>query len=127
MAEQRSLKGVRVFVVEDETLLALLLEDMLVDMGCEVLDMAWRLAQAIKVAETSEADVAILDVNIAGERVDPVADILEKRKIPFVFATGYGVAGLPDRLRGHPVLPKPVSATQLATALGKVLNGASGP
>lgn len=125
MTDGARLQGIRVLIVEDETLVALMLEDMLEELGCLVLDIAWRLPQAIKVAETSNADVAVLDVNIAGERVDPVADILERRRIPFVFATGYGAAGLPQRLKAHPVLPKPVSSQELSRVLCQILDQAA--
>lgn len=126
LIDSTRLKGIRVLIVEDETLVALLLEDLLADLGCQVLDMAWRLPQAIKLADTTDADVAVLDVNIAGERVDPVADILERRQIPFVFATGYGAAGLPQRLKGHPVLQKPICLPELFSALQQVLAVKSG-
>lgn len=116
-----ALEGARVLVVEDEALVGLLLEDMLTEMGCQVIGMAWRVPQALDMAETVDADVALLDVNVAGVRIDPVAEVLQRRNIPFVFATGYGIAGLPDHLKDHPVLTKPVRQDELSCALGTVL------
>lgn len=93
-----SLAGTRVFIVEDEVLLLYTLEDMLEDLGCTVAGSASRLAQAVAQAGKLAFDVAILDVNIAGERVDPVADLLAARGVRFFFATGYDRSSLPSRI-----------------------------
>ena len=97
----------RVLVVEDEMTIAFLIEDMLTDMGHEVVEVAMRLPDAIKAAARLNIDLAILDVNLDGLRSFPVADILERRKIPFAFATGYGAAGIDEAYRIRPVLTKP--------------------
>lgn len=103
------LSGLRVLVVEDETLVAMLLEDMLGDLGCEVAATASRVAQAVEIArDAAQAfDVAILDVNVAGEPISPVAQVLSERGVPLVFATGYGESGVPEPFRGRPTLQKP--------------------
>ena len=104
-------------VVEDEALVAMLLEDMLLDLGCTVVSVAGNIQDALANAADAIADGAVLDVNIAGEKVFPVADALARRGMPFVFATGYGPAGIDEQYPGAPVLAKPYSADALAKAL----------
>lgn len=101
------LAGLRVLVVEDDALLAMALEMNLAGLGCDFIAMASTLQDALPLARDADIDGAILDVNLAGERVYPVADILAERSIPFLFATGYGAAGLRDCDRARPVLQKP--------------------
>ena len=117
------LQGLRVIVVEDETLVAILLEDMLADLGCEVLWTAHRVPRALDLVAQSAPDAAVLDVNIAGDEVYPVAEALAGRNIPFVFATGYGARGLKESWRGRPTVQKPFQAEHLSrcllTALGR--------
>lgn len=113
------LAGLRVLVVEDETLVAMLLEDMLGDLGCEVAATASRVAQAVELARDPNQtfDVAILDVNVAGETITPVAEALRERSTPFVFATGYGESGVPEGFRGRPVLQKPFGMADVQARL----------
>lgn len=113
------LQGLRLFVVEDEALVAILLEDMLADLGCVVTGVAGSIHQALTRidAVAAEADGAILDVNIGGEKVYPVADALAERGVPFMFATGYGSIGLGDRYPQAVVLAKPYGPNALASAL----------
>ena len=96
--------GTRVFIVEDEPLILFTLEDMLADLGCEVVASAMRVSDALGKAQALTFDIAILDVNIAGDRVDPVADLLAERGLPFVFATGYGPSAAPERHRERVVV-----------------------
>jgi CheY-like chemotaxis protein len=113
----------RVFVVEDEYLIRMLLEDMLADIGYEVAAAAGSLAEAADLANSTELDLAILDVNIDGEEVFPVADILAARGKPFVFVTGYGGGGLPDPYRGRPTLQKPFQIEDLKSTLASLVPG----
>ena len=113
--------GMRVLVVEDEMLVALLVEDMLVELGYEVVGIASRLAMALTMAETLSFDVAILDVNLAGEKSFPVAEALESKGIPYIFATGYGRAGLDGGHRPRAALSKPFRIDDLRTALAGVV------
>ena len=115
------LTGKRVLVVEDEAMAAMLLEDMLESLGCEVVGVAARLEAAQKVALVVGCDVATLDVNLAGQMSYPVAVILRSRGIPFVFATGYRSIALPAELRDAIVLAKPYSMAQLTDALLRCL------
>lgn len=110
-------RPLRVLVVEDEMTIALMIEDMLIDLGCELADLATRLPRALEIAETTDADFAILDVNLDGRMSFPVADILDRRGVPFVFATGYGAAGLNEAYRDRPVIKKPFDLKALETAL----------
>jgi CheY-like chemotaxis protein len=107
----------RVMVVEDETLVALLLEDMLSALGHEVVGTAMRLPQALELATTCNADLAILDINLAGLKSFPVADMLTRRGMPFVFATGYGRAGLEPPYDSEMVIKKPFGPRELETAI----------
>lgn len=115
------LKGRRVLVVEDESLVLMLLEDTLSDVGCEVVATASRFGEALEKAASLSFDVAILDVNLNGNQTLDVADCLARRNIPFVFATGYGAAGLLSRFEGVPILQKPFQQSDLTLALRAAL------
>jgi CheY-like chemotaxis protein len=119
--------GCRIFVVEDEFLIRILLEDMLSDLGHAVAAAAGNVNEASELARTSDFDVAILDVNLDGTEVYPVADILAGRGLPFVFVTGYGGSGLPEAYRDRPTLQKPFQLDDLRKTLANVVgrNGQS--
>lgn len=112
-----SFAGKQVLLVEDEAAISMLLEEFLEELGCEVLGLASRLDDALAKARTLPLHMAVLDVNLAGRLSYPVAEVLRGRDVPFVFATGYGAAALPEALRGVPVLSKPFRKQQLANAL----------
>ncbi len=101
----------------------MLMEDMLADQGCSVVATAPRLDEALAHAQDLSLafDVAVLDLNLAGENTFPVAGALEKRGIPFVFATGYGAGGLPPEWRARPTLQKPFTAADVTAVLTKTL------
>jgi CheY-like chemotaxis protein len=111
----------KVLVVEDESFVALMIEDMLEELGCKVVASAARLKEACSVAATAELDLAVLDINLAGERSFPVAEILRDRSVPFIFSTGYGKNGVPAALSEAPVLSKPFSAKELEETLSSAL------
>lgn len=121
----RPLDGVRILVVEDETMLFFLAEDMLTELGCATVWHASRVKEALAFLEQEKPDVAMLDVNLAGEPVYPVAERLAAANIPFVFATGYGSAGLSHPFTSRPVIQKPFNADMLGEALGKALGTAA--
>ncbi len=112
-----SLAGIRVFVVEDEALVLLSLLDMLEDMGCTVAASAQGIADALRKASDLSFDIGLLDVSVGGERIDPVADLLAGRDIPFVFTSGHERDSLPMRFKERPLLSKPYVASQLQATL----------
>jgi DNA-binding NarL/FixJ family response regulator len=120
------LRGLRILVVEDEFLVAMELETMLRDLGSEVIGPLGRLDEAVAIAREETLDLAVLDVNIGGQPVTPVADALAARSIPFVFCTGYDGASLPGRHVAAPVLMKPCQAHELKEAVLSSLRGRTG-
>ncbi len=114
-----TLKGLRILLVEDETMVAILIEDMLEGFGSVVVDVAGTLSRGLAMVrdESLALDAAILDVNLGGEKVYPVAELLAARGVPLVFSTGYGREGMATRFAGFPVLAKPFSAQALQAAL----------
>jgi CheY-like chemotaxis protein len=110
-----------ILIVEDELMIRMLLEDMLADLGYQMVAAAARIEDAVTLARDADIDVAILDVNLNGHSVSPVAEILETRGLPFVFATGYGENGLPERYRDRPTLQKPFQQESLSQILAGVL------
>ena len=122
MGEPIALQGRRELVVEDEMMIAMLVEDMLADLGCSVVGPAHALDAALALARTEIGlDAALLDVNLAGQPVFAVADALRAKGVPAIFSTGYGEAGLREVDRGAPVLQKPFRAGDLARALNQAL------
>lgn len=111
--------GLRVLVVEDEPLVLLELQDMLGDLGCVVAGAAATLDAAATLARTLDFDIAVLDMNLGGKLIDPVADIIVARGLPAVFVTGYGRAFLGGR-QGE-IVEKPCQAADLQHAIVKVL------
>jgi len=111
----------RLLVVEDEYLIRMLLEDMLADLGYEVAAAVGTMAEASELAARGDFNAAILDVNLDGEEIYPIADILAARGLPFVFVTGYGERSLSEPYRGRPALQKPFQAEQLKAVLASLL------
>ncbi|WP_029030161.1 response regulator [Salinarimonas rosea] len=111
----------RVLVVEDEVLVAMMIEDTLQELGYDVVGPAYRLGAGLTALDGEPVDLAVLDVNLAGERSIPIADRLAERGIPFVFATGYGKAGLMGAHPDAPVLRKPFSGEDIRVALARLL------
>src|SRR5689334_1216651 len=101
-----SLVGRRVLVVEDESLVTMLLQDTLADIGCEVVGSASRFNDAVAKASSLDFDIAILDVNLNGDQTFPIAEALVQRGAAFVFATGYGERSVPRDLHNVPILQK---------------------
>ena len=98
-------------------LVSMLLEDMLADFGCSVVGPVPSLSEAMSLAKEAAIDAAVLDVNLGGDPIFPVADALKARGVPFVFASGYGRGGLSDAHRDAPVLQKPFRQADLERAL----------
>lgn len=114
------LTGRRVLVIEDEALVAMLLETMLEDMGCQPVGPIGDVDEALAAIGSDDSlDAALLDVNVAGREVFPVAAALKTKGVPFVFSTGYGEGGLPDEWKGHPTIQKPFTEAAVRQALFK--------
>jgi DNA-binding response OmpR family regulator len=111
----------QVLIVEDDVLIAMNLEDMLNELGHEVVGQAMRIDTAMQLARESDIDFAILDINLAGKKSFPVADILCQRGIPFAFATGNGPEGLMDGYRDFPALQKPYAQEDLERTIAQAL------
>src|SRR5579862_2443910 len=120
MSDHQTEAGRRVFVVEDEPMIRLLLDDMLSDLGYTMAAEAGKLDEALAAAKSGEFDVAILDVNLNGQPITPVVDVLVERGVPFVFVSGYGRRGIPDAHSQSPLLQKPFQADGLARALARL-------
>ena len=114
-----------VFLVEDEAMIRMMVADMLQDLGYSLAAEAGDIAEATKIAETYAFDIAILDVNVNGRVISPVAELIQARKIPFVFATGYGSQGVPEEFRHRPTLQKPFQMDTLRDVLEQTLRDAS--
>ena len=111
----------RILLVEDEAIIAMTAEDMLADIGCTVVGTATTLAEALRMAEGDGFDLALLDVNLAGEDSGPVADRLKALGRPFLFTTGYGSAGMNTTHVDVPVVMKPYQISQLEEGIGAAL------
>jgi CheY-like chemotaxis protein len=118
-ATSLAIAGNRILVVEDEPLVAMNLSKSLDELGFSVVGPYSTLAKAVAAAGEREFDAALLDVNLSGETVYPVADILASKNVPFAFITGYGTAALPDKYANAPVLQKPVDNETLQLLLAQ--------
>ncbi len=108
----------RILIVEDEPLIALMLSDMLAELGFEVVASLNQVSDALDLlAENTSIDIALLDVNIGAQKIDPVADLLAARGTPFIFTTGYGNAGVPRNYANRAILQKPFHVAELTAKL----------
>src|ERR1700754_1878066 len=114
--------GGSVFLVEDEVMIRMMVADMLDELGYSVAAEAGEINEAIRLAQSTEFDIAILDVNVNGKMISPVAELIKARNRPFIFATGYGSSGLPAEYRDRPALQKPFQIETLARTIKQALN-----
>jgi CheY-like chemotaxis protein len=114
--------GRKVLLVEDEVLVAWLLEDMLADLGCAVVGPAASVNEALAMIDAEPIDVAVLDVNLNGQMSYPIADALVARGVPFLFSTGYDKDRMLDGYQTFPVLQKPFHRSELVDALAELLS-----
>lgn len=119
---RRDLAGCRVMIVEDELLVAMMVEDTLIDQGCEVVGPFGRIVDAMRAAEAEPLDLAVLDVNVAGDNVYPVAEVLVSRDVPFVLVSGYGQDAVPANRPEWIACAKPFLPEQLTAMLLRQLN-----
>jgi CheY-like chemotaxis protein len=111
------LAGLRALLVEDEGSVALLIESMLEELGCSIAASVSTVTKALDVAGAEGFDFAVLDVNLSGQLVFPVADIVKRRSLPFVFSTGYGRPGVPETFKEYEVISKPFTVEELERKL----------
>jgi DNA-binding NtrC family response regulator len=119
--------GASIFLVEDEGLIRLMLADMVEELGHRLVAEAANIQDAQVLAETAIFDLAILDVNLAGSTVTPVAKIIDSRGLPLLFITGYGSGGRPETFRKRPALQKPFSVSKLGETINAILATAGVP
>lgn len=113
-------KHMKILAVEDETIIAFSLEDMLLELGCEEVFLATHLSEADRILREEHVDAAVLDVNIHGSQSYGIADKLADASVPFIFATGYGDAQHPPRHSAVPTLTKPYDIADIRRALGVI-------
>ena len=118
-------RGGSVFLVEDEVMIRMMVADMLEELGYSIAAEAGEINDAIRLAKSAEFDIAILDVNVNGKVISPVASVIEARNRPFIFATGYGAQGLPEEYRNRPALQKPFQMETLAKMISITLKNAT--
>ena len=114
-----------VFLVEDEVMIRMMVTDTLEELGYSVAAEAGEIGEAVKLAQSADFDLAILDVNLNGNPVTGVAEVLEARNRPFIFATGYGKNGLPQAYADRPVLQKPFQIDALKEMVDRLLRAGS--
>lgn len=119
------LHGLTVFVVEDEMMVSLLLEDMLGTLGCDNVLHAASVSSALNELSQSQPDLAVLDVNLGSEMVYPVAEELNRAGVPFVFTTGYGRGAIKLEWAARPCVQKPFNIDAFAAALRVALGGSN--
>ena len=114
-----------VFLVEDEVMIRMMVADMLEELGFSIAAEAGEINEALRLAESTHFDLAILDVNVNGKVISPVAELIQARKRPVLFATGYGSSGLPEEFRDRPALQKPFQLETLAKMIESTLKSAT--
>lgn len=117
-----ALSGNRILVVEDEAIVAMALTDLLHELGFKVVGPFGNLGDAAAATGTANFDAAILDVNLDGQMIYRVADVLSKRGVPFVFVTGYGPEGISSRFKHIPVIPKPIEREKIEKMFLRPIN-----
>jgi CheY-like chemotaxis protein len=120
----QDLAGLRILVVEDSPVIAMATEDMLRDLGCEIVGPVGNLADATRFAQEEQFDAALIDINIRGWKAYSVADVLIERDIPFLLASGYANWDLPEHLKDRPRLHKPYGQETLQRDLQQLLDKA---
>ena len=112
-----------VLLVEDEVMIRMMVADMLEELGYAIAGEAGDIDEGVRLVQATDFDIAILDVNVNGKVISPVAEAIQLRDIPFVFATGYGAQGVPEKFRNRPTLQKPFQIETLARTIEATLKG----
>ena len=128
-SQDQSLQGLRVLVLENEMFIVVMIEDLLGDLGCQIVGPAETVGEALALTEAGGIDAALLDLNLGhGETSYPVADLLARRQVPFAFVTGYSADALEPPYVGRPILEKPFWGDSLGIVLRRLLApGAAAP
>jgi CheY-like chemotaxis protein len=116
-------RDISFLLVEDEALIRMMVAGMIEELGQTVAAEAGNIADALNLAQSAQFRVALLDINLAGHRIDPVAEIIERRGLPFIFSSGYGAKGLPAKFYDRPVLQKPFLIERLVEAIEAAVGG----
>jgi CheY-like chemotaxis protein len=122
---KRELSDRNVLVVEDEMMIAMLIEDMLDEFGCKLVGPATNVPRALELIGKEPIELAVLDLNLDGQDTYAIADALQERNVPFIFATGYGSTGLRKEYGNRPILQKPFQMRDLEIALAQALAGSN--
>jgi DNA-binding response OmpR family regulator len=117
----------RILVVEDQTLLGIYIGDLLADIGCEAVGPFCSVATGVPTALREPLDAALLDLFLADESVEPIAQILERRGIPYAFITAYGRGHLPENMQHRPYLNKPFTDGEIGALVTALLGGDQPP
>ena len=117
-----SAKGLRIFIVEDEAMIRMMVVDMIEELGHVVAAEAGQIDQALELAQAADFDLAILDVNVNGKIITSVAELIKNRNLPLIFATGYGTGGVPEEFEEYPALQKPFQLQALAASIEEALH-----
>lgn len=112
-----------ILLIEDEVMIRMMVADMLEELGYTIAGEAGDIDEGIRLVQSIDFDIAILDVNVNGKVITPVAEAVQMRGKPFVFATGYGAQGLPEKFRDRPTLQKPFQIETLARTIEATLKG----
>lgn len=121
------LTNCRILVVEDEYLLAAEMQDELVKAGAVIVGPVAALSEALTLIDATDViDAAVLDVNLRGEVAFPAADMLQARKVPTLFVSGYDAQGIPPRFSHTPHCEKPVTVRRVIDTLVRTMQQASG-
>jgi CheY-like chemotaxis protein len=118
------LRGASILIAEDNPYIASALEEMMIEQGILVIGLARTVKEALKLCEAPKIDLALLDVNLGDEKIDPVAERLAARLTPFVFATAYGRSGVPEAFRNSPIVEKPFLIEEMLRTLRGALTQA---
>lgn len=112
-----------VLLVEDEVMIRMMIADMLEELGYTIAGEAGDIDEAVRLVQATDFDIAILDVNVNGKVISPVAEAVQLRGRPFIFATGYGAEGVPIKFRDRPTIQKPFQMETLARTIDVTLKG----
>jgi DNA-binding NtrC family response regulator len=116
-------RQVSVFLAEDEALIRMMVASMMEELGHIVVAEAGNMNDALALARTADFEIAVLDINLAGERIEPVANVIADRRLPFILASGYCETGISEVFRGRPTLQKPFLIERLGKAIEETLRG----